>query len=611
MSNGAGPSSEVLRAYGLTIPNPMVWNPTPEQMQAWDVENRKRILSDSSLKQKSFLGNLLGGIPTGIMEGLIGMEPPEKYTGEYPLPGEEFRAISNLGTQTVEAGLPFAAYGIPKLFHGTRKIFKYFDPSKYDVSDVLGWMTHAAKNPHYAARYAFGDIKGWGGGENPNIRAIVPKAENVLDLIDPTPDDLSAALATMEPLRRKEAIRVFKDARRQVAHKGDIYKYIKSSHYPSLGEIPREEIPIRSLAEKIRLTPEDFDRSLFDAIRYRDVGEEAWAFPSRTPLETPWGVPLTEPRSNLEVKQLPFDEPTGILELAPDRWENTPLNLPEVPKPIPYIDNPNLKIPGEGIPKPATITDKLNTLNNQLDQGVINYPEYVNEHNKLFPDSPLGVQEWMNEPIPNELKNVKITGSMGKTESLENWVKTSGNFDYANNYNWNDLFDDLISDTQPGDIFDKHKLDLSEIPEDKQNIIKQFYPNHPNIKYNPFQQYQQKSQYFALEKGKTYEILNNKGQILDEVTINTSDDIDKIQDWEKKGHKISEKPEIAKFETTTEKMKAEKKELDFQTKTEIENTKKEIDALIKNYAKGDMPYDSYEKKFIFLSKLVKSLGGEL
>lgn len=259
----------------------------------------------------------------------------------------------NATGQLLQAGLPFLGYagkladtlkggtalteGIgeaPQVYHGTQRLFEKFNPTKNDTSDVLGWMTHFAEDPNYAGTYAGGQSKGlkkisfnpsYGAVEpgelihesypfrpsrseitkvSPQVIAARPKAQNVLDLADPNPDDLSAALASLAPDKRKGMLNEFKAAKANVREDPEgATRLLKENHYGSVAraDVPKNEIPVRYLADRLRMEPEEFDRTLFDAIRYRDNEHKAWAIPSHTPIETPWGTPLTETPKELKV----------------------------------------------------------------------------------------------------------------------------------------------------------------------------------------------------------------------------------------------------------------------------------------------------------------------
>lgn len=267
---------------------------------------------------KAKLQDLFVNMPAGAAEGLIGIDPE---------PGRvDARNTTNFFTQLLSsipseglglAGMPFAWYkakGI-KPIHGTPKVFDYFDPKQYDRSDLLGWMTHAAEDPNYAAKYASGQIKHSPGRQN--VIPIEPEAKNVLDLVDPNADDISQALASMDPTTRKWLIREFRRNRKEIRTELENPGYFGidkdnplalNERHININEVPLREHPLRRLAEDIRLTPQDTARMPFDAIRYNDMDYKSWAIPETTPIRTPWGTELTEPVKESPIRGIIHNE---------------------------------------------------------------------------------------------------------------------------------------------------------------------------------------------------------------------------------------------------------------------------------------------------------------
>jgi len=273
--------------------------PTPEQIAEYERYVAEQQANDPLWKK---LGRGALGATAGAFKGLFGLEPPEGLLQNNP------EVAGNVFSQVLQAGLPFWAItkGRP-VFHGTTKVFDRFDPSKNDVEDVLGWMTHFAERPSYANDYSTGVIKGSTG--KANMIAAKPQAQNTLDLVDPNPDDIAAALAAVPEWHRKELLSAFKDTRRQVREGGDKYRYLGERHYRDEGYPEDAQLPIQTVAEKLRMGPEDFDKTLFDAIRYRDMGNISWAVPEKTPIQTAWGLPMTNDPKPLEMLKLPDNAP--------------------------------------------------------------------------------------------------------------------------------------------------------------------------------------------------------------------------------------------------------------------------------------------------------------
>lgn len=279
-------SAKIMRWLGLKAPTPStsgqkIQYPTEDTRPAW----------------KKALSTALVDVPTGILQGIFGAgypeEPEKRTTGDW---------IAG-GTELLTAGLPFLAYAkkmsLPQIYHGTQRVFNKFDPSRYDEADVLGWMTHFAEDPAYAESYATGAAK-HGASNRQVIIPAQPQAQNVLDLVDPNPDDIATVIASLPKYEREEMIRIWKGAHARLPGTG-VGHYIKSSHVPS-GGIPVGELPARAVAEKLRLTPEQFRQLPFDAIRYRDVGKKSWAIPAETPILSAYGkAPLNEPPKPIKV----------------------------------------------------------------------------------------------------------------------------------------------------------------------------------------------------------------------------------------------------------------------------------------------------------------------
>lgn len=285
-----GPTSKMISKWGLNIPQ--------DTGLPIDKKRQNKLALESQADDPTWKKAGRAGIDvaTNLIKGMFGVEPEEdeSYWGRK----------ANLGAQMVQAGLPLPALLKGRnLLHGTSKVFNKFNPNVYDKRDTLGWMTHATTNPKYADDYAFGTIKhGSPLGARPNMLNIKPEAQNVLDLMDPNADDMSQALASLSPSNRAKAINEFKNARQKIRLEPVIGKgMLAGSHYPKWNEVPADEVPIRVLADRLRLSPEEFDKTPFDAIRYRDVDEESYAFPSRTPIKSKYGASLTDDPKQLKV----------------------------------------------------------------------------------------------------------------------------------------------------------------------------------------------------------------------------------------------------------------------------------------------------------------------
>lgn len=309
---------ELLRSIRNLLPNP-----TPEQQSAWDEfvrREQERTLSPTKKRINSWIDDFWN-FSTGFLVGPEDMSKP---------PSSQARGIGEL----MSAGIPFAAYPLRRVFHGTQRLFDKFDPSRYDTSDVLGWLTHFAEDPTYAGRYAMGQTKGikhipeegpldlsttFYGPKGYETVKVAPhtipaqiEAKNVLDLVDPHPDDISQALAALNSHDRQALIGQFKRARAGIRDRLAWYGNqdyspqglanelgVAREHLPD--QMTFNEIPIRVVADKIRLDPETFKKTPFDAIRYRDNEHKSWAVPEGTPIRSEFGHAFAEPPKKLKV----------------------------------------------------------------------------------------------------------------------------------------------------------------------------------------------------------------------------------------------------------------------------------------------------------------------
>lgn len=243
--------------------------------------------------------DFLGGL-TGLKSAESIKENPATAYGE--LAGGLTDLIPGKAALTgvAKAGLPFLAYA-PRVFHGTQRDFLKFDPKVYDKSDVLGWMTHAAADPEYAGiGYALGQSKhGSTSKKGAQIFPIEPKAENVLDLVEPNMDDLAQTIAAMNPEKRRRVIDNYKRFMRDKERATEIVKadqYGVTSleeqlqdyfnHHIDLSQLDESDYPAQYLADNLRLSESEFERTPFDAIRYRDMANESWAIPKTTPIKS-------------------------------------------------------------------------------------------------------------------------------------------------------------------------------------------------------------------------------------------------------------------------------------------------------------------------------------
>lgn len=287
------PSLSLLRRLGLNIPDSSAVS--PEQQALADEQTRKKQKKDSTWKQ---YGRSAVDATANIAKGFLGIDPdPNESTAGY-----NANALTQLGGATegvLKSGLPLLSLTKGKpIFHGSPSVFEKFNPKLNDESDTLGWMIHGTTDPEYADGYAMGHYKHGSGGAKENILAMKPQAKNTLDLIDPNIDDISHALAAQNPVDRQSYVRIFKEARRDPEKAKELLKY---SHYPDKNVIPKDEVPVRVLSELLRLNPEEFNKTQFDAIRYKDMNNESYAIKPGSPIMSAYGAPLTHDEGKLKV----------------------------------------------------------------------------------------------------------------------------------------------------------------------------------------------------------------------------------------------------------------------------------------------------------------------
>lgn len=264
----------------------------------------------------------------------------------------ELAPFGKLVSPMLKAGLPFAAYrpmlkGIPGgVGHGTTVLDKVVaegvDKSRFDVRDVLGWLFHAAEDPEYFNQYADG-FKRTAGVSKIGVLPLAPEAQNVLDLVDPSLDDIGKAIAPVTGVEREYILNAYKEARRykealdtelqkipeydakELAQRIRDENWIRSDHVPvaeNLTDISNDPVyqrlPAFKIAERLRLTPEQFAQTDFDAIRYNDMDKKSWAFDvDRVPLKTVIGTEVPVKRQPLPKRE--------TFRVGPEGDINTPL----------------------------------------------------------------------------------------------------------------------------------------------------------------------------------------------------------------------------------------------------------------------------------------------
>lgn len=304
------PSSSALKKLGFKMPSaPPIDDKTQNKIA------RESQANDPLWKQYARQGvDALANIP----KGLLGIDPAQDESSG----GYLANVMSQLGGAAeplVKAGLPFLAMtGGQPVFHGTGEAFEKFNPKLYDKSDTLGYMTHFAEEPGYAAQYADSSVKSHR-GNRPQIIPAHIDAKNVLDLHNPNPDDLSQAIASLPSNERSQLV--------------DYYRSMSRDPNIFFEDVTQPENKLKNLGRRLTETlnyPGSLEKTPFDAVRYNDAGNPSYAVPSSTPIKTPWGTSLNEPPKSLNVIRSDKGG-DSTLKLMPDRWKNTPLDLPERP----------------------------------------------------------------------------------------------------------------------------------------------------------------------------------------------------------------------------------------------------------------------------------------
>lgn len=302
----SSPSLDLLRRMGFNIPQSGPIDKNKQTQLALKAQQ-----NDPTWKRYGREG--IDGL-VNLVKGTLGIDPdPNESSTGY---------AANAASQIAQAGLPFLAIskGNP-VYHGTKRVFEKFNPEVYDTSDTLGALTHFASQPEYADSYTRLPPDWTGvnpsGKSNmlkPNMIQAVPEAKNVLDLTpnDLNWDDISQVVASLPETSRERILKYYRGMRQHGT---------KAAQEDLVSNLYRELNDRKSLSN-----------SPFDAIHYRDQGNMSWAVPETTPIKTPTGVELNDPGKPIKV--IRSDKSGGGVAIpSDDRWANTPMNLPDRPKP--------------------------------------------------------------------------------------------------------------------------------------------------------------------------------------------------------------------------------------------------------------------------------------
>ena len=284
---------------------------TPEQQAEMDRNAREQQTKMPYWQRKT--QELLEGVTSGLV-GDEGNAAQESI----------FRRGAHAVGEILGGALPAPALmkklGIQKLFHGTRDLRgvaeKGLDFTKHNRNDILGWMGHFAEQPTYAEQYAFGGMR------SPEVAPGTIPAKirgNVLDTFNPDPEDYARIASALPQHERAKFVR---DIR--AADNSDSKRYILSDYID-------------------KMTPQQFERTGVDAVRYNDVGMKAWAISQPGSAINPY---TNEPFSGLPPREFMarprfIAGPEGIE--APAVREVVPEKLRENSQFTSAFDNPHFK----------------------------------------------------------------------------------------------------------------------------------------------------------------------------------------------------------------------------------------------------------------------------
>lgn len=436
-----GPTDAASKILGLKLPK--VKKLTPDQQSKLDADikakdERIRWIEDAERNTGPLLGQYAKkGVhnTASFLGGVTGLGAPQNnvknanqsdwssFAGEIAGSGLPLGAAAKTGAGAALtlAGMPFAYYkknkklieGAQHLSHGSGagRIIDKLDPSRLDLNDVLGYLFHAAEAPPYSGLYATGRAKPSKVGNNPATRAILPfdlEAQNVLDLVDPNPDDIATAIQGMNKSgtrkgNRNEVIKHWKDAVRAKRVDPntavDSMKIDPRHHYEET--LSPEGVPLKTnetemfknlpsimAAEKMRFGADEFKQMPFDAIRYNDMQHKSFAWPADTPVKSPLGHDYTPDPPPLDPKNIRFFGGTSGDEMLDIKSTKDYSDLVE-PQPIQgKIGTAENLIPLE---KGATTPGLQKAQNSpagikaqqQFDEGLIDMDEYLSQIDEI------------------------------------------------------------------------------------------------------------------------------------------------------------------------------------------------------------------------------------
>jgi hypothetical protein len=250
------PALNLLRRLGLQIPTTPTGAATVSQEQQ-DKTAKEQQQEMPSWKQ--FMQGVLDSVGgSSVLNDQIDLHNPYGY-------GKTLTELMQI------AGIPFPIG--KKVFHGSPGMSRIaeegFDMTKNDPGDTLGWMIHAADSPHYAGTYV-GDFDT---SHNPlayrsdankgkGILPLTSNAQNMLDAYNPSTEDLVRLVSGVG-----QNVDKYGKSKRDII----IDAFKKGDTDISRGH------PIRDVVNY--MTPQEFSRTGFDAIKYPDIDQTSYAFP--------------------------------------------------------------------------------------------------------------------------------------------------------------------------------------------------------------------------------------------------------------------------------------------------------------------------------------------
>jgi hypothetical protein len=129
---------------------------------------------------------------------------------------------------------------------------------------------------------------------------IEPKAKNVLDLAQPSMDDMAQMIGALDPDERRRVLTGFKAARELLKNNSEDFNVFMPTSMDPYNILREDKLPV-ALSKQISPTTEELARSPFDAIRSTQQIPgthrlaNIWKIPETTPTIRPWGTGVNSP----------------------------------------------------------------------------------------------------------------------------------------------------------------------------------------------------------------------------------------------------------------------------------------------------------------------------